>query len=119
MRHRQELGRAGEELALAFLAAGDFVLLARNVRTRYGELDLVGREGTVLVVVEVRARASLRCGTPEESLTYVKRRRLWMTAALLLPKWPAQAVRFDLVTVRFGQGEVDVRRYQHVVGRWV
>lgn len=118
MPSRQSLGRAGEELALAFLCAQGWRLVARNVRSRYGEVDLVGQEGEELVFVEVKARASLRCGTPEEALTERKRRRLWQTAASFLAGSPRMKVRFDLVAVRLTPGEVRVRRYRNVLGRW-
>lgn len=118
MRNRQDLGRAGEEIALGFLNAQGFRLTARNARCRYGEIDLVGREGEELVFVEVKTRATARCGTPEETLTVRKRRRLWQTAACLLEGCAPVPVRFDLVTVRMKRGEIRVRRYRNVVGRW-
>lgn len=93
-------------------------MVARHVRSRYGEIDLVGRESGQLVFVEVKTRASLRCGTPEEALTERKRRRLWQTAALFLAGGPSEPVRFDLVAVRVGEGELRVKRYRNVIGRW-
>lgn len=92
--------------------------MARNVRCRYGEVDLVGREGEELVFVEVKTRATARCGTPEETLTERKRRRLWRTAACYLQGRPWTAARFDLVAVRVGRGEMRLRRYRNVLGRW-
>src|SRR5690554_5120004 len=53
-----ELGQAWEELACSHLQAAGLALLARNFRTRFGELDLVMREAGVLVFVEVRYRAN-------------------------------------------------------------
>ncbi len=117
MPDRRNLGRAGEELALGFLSAQGWRLLARGVHSRYGELDLVGLEGEELVFVEVKTRASLRCGTPEEAWTGEKRRRLWKTAACYLSGRPPTRVRFDLVAVRVREGEIGVRRYRNVWGR--
>jgi putative endonuclease len=53
---RQALGRRGEELAAGHLRKLGFVVLARNVRTRHGEIDLIARRATVLVFVEVKTR---------------------------------------------------------------
>ena len=53
---RQHLGRIGEDLALAHLERLGYALVARNHRTRYGELDLVVFDGTSLVFVEVKTR---------------------------------------------------------------
>ncbi|MGE5552355.1 MAG: YraN family protein [Betaproteobacteria bacterium] len=118
MPNRQTLGRAGEELALKFLTAQGWRLLAQRFRSRYGELDLVGVEGDELVFVEVKTRATARCGTPEEALTEEKRRRLWKTAARFVGGQAPTRLRFDLVAVRVGAGEVAIRRYRNVWGRW-
>ncbi len=118
MPDRQRLGRTGEELALGFLSAQGWQLVARGVHSRYGELDLVGLEEEELVFVEVKTRGSLRCGTPEEAWTGEKRRRLWQTAACFLADRPPTRCRFDLVAVRIREGEVAVRRYRNAWGRW-
>ncbi|MGE5507096.1 MAG: YraN family protein [Chitinophagales bacterium] len=115
---RLVLGRAGEEVASAFLSARGWILLERNYRCRYGEIDLVGREGPVTVFVEVKTRASERCGSPEEALTWRKRRRLKEAAACYMKAVPTAPVRFDLVAVRVGEGEIRVKHYPNVVGRW-
>lgn len=92
--------------------------MARHVRSRYGEIDLVGREAGQLVFVEVKTRASLWCGTPEEAFTQRKRRRLWQTAASFLSGEGSEPVRFDLIAVRVGECELSVKRYRNVMGRW-
>ena len=96
----QRLGAAGEAAALARLEAAGLRLLARNVRSRHGELDLVMREGATLVFVEVRTRASTRHGGALASVDAAKRRRLLCAAAEFLAQHRelAQcACRFDIV----------------------
>ncbi|HHW15650.1 MAG TPA: YraN family protein [Firmicutes bacterium] len=115
---QQEVGRAGEEAALGFLCAQGWRLIGRNLRDRYGELDLVGLENGELVFVEVKARSGVRCGTPEEAWTPEKRRRLWKTAAHFLQQRAPARWRFDLVVVGFRPGAIAVRRYRNVWGRW-
>ena len=73
---RQRLGRAGEELVAAHLAAAGQTVMLRNWRCPAGEVDIVARDGDTLVLVEVRTRRSRRFGTPEESITPAKRARL-------------------------------------------
>src|SRR5690242_1385359 len=53
---RQHLGRTGEDLALAHLERLGYALVARNHRTRWGEIDLVVHDGRALVFVEVKTR---------------------------------------------------------------
>lgn len=73
-------GAEGERRAEAFLERHKLVLLQRNYRCRFGEIDLIMREGATLVFVEVRMRTNRNCGGAGESITERKRARLICTA---------------------------------------
>jgi putative endonuclease len=97
---RQSIGAAAEELAAAYLSARGLTLLARNVRCRAGEIDLVCQEGELLVMVEVRLRAGAGFGGALASVTPAKRRKLRRAARFALqhhPAWRARRMRFDVV----------------------
>ncbi len=81
---RQHLGRLGEQLALEHLERLGYELVARNHRTRFGELDLVVSDGRTLVFVEVKARRADRPGRPWESLHPRKRDQVRRMAAAFL-----------------------------------
>ena len=101
---RQHLGRIGEDLALAHLERLGYALVARNHRTRYGELDLVVFDGTTLVFVEVKTRRMNENGRgPWEALHERKRHQVRRMAAVFLlevtdrPHSPE--LRFDAIGV--------------------
>jgi putative endonuclease len=73
---RQALGAYGEDVPARHLAEAGMVLLDRNWRCAEGEIDLVLRDGPVLVVCEVKTRTSYLCGTPHEAITEAKLDRL-------------------------------------------
>ncbi len=73
---RHALGQLGEELAVRYLRQQGYVILERNYRCSYGEVDVVARDGDRLVFVEVRARRGTAFGSPEESVTPQKQQRL-------------------------------------------
>ena len=73
------MGDWGEEVAGKFLEARGFRILDRKYRCPRGEIDLVAMEGEELVFVEVRTRRSNLYGTPAESITPAKARRLVST----------------------------------------
>ena len=75
-RARRGLGRTGETLAAADLERRGYRIRERNWRCAAGELDLIAQDGDCLVIVEVRTRRGRDYGTPEESITADKRRRL-------------------------------------------
>lgn len=69
-------GARAEDAACAFLVRQGLAIVARNVRSRYGEIDIVARDGGVLVFVEVRLRSSRAFGGAASSITAAKRARL-------------------------------------------
>ncbi|MGC8916676.1 MAG: YraN family protein [Thermoanaerobaculum sp.] len=95
------LARMGEGLALLFLRLKGLRLEARNWRCSLGELDLVMRDGEVLVFVEVKTRASRLTGLPEEAVTEGKKAQLARLAKAYLAssKGPPPPCRFDVVAV--------------------
>lgn len=84
MGERQQLGLDGEEMAAAYLAEHGMAVVARNWRCRYGEIDIVAREGAALVFIEVKTRRSGRLGGPLVAVTPEKVARLRRLASLWL-----------------------------------
>ena len=96
-------GQCAEDIAALYLAARGLELLARNVRCKAGEIDLVCREGATLVLIEVRQRARADFGGALASVGVPKRRKLIRAARFLLhtcPAWRRRIVRFDVVAVQ-------------------
>lgn len=98
---KDALGAYGERVAAAHLVAQGMVVLERNWRCPAGEIDIVARDGDVLVFCEVKTRSSVAFGTPLEAVSARKAARLrrlaaaWMhERALRVPE-----VRIDLVGV--------------------
>jgi putative endonuclease len=85
---RQALGRWGEDQAAAYLAGAGYTLLGRNLRTPYGEIDLLMRQGETLVFVEVKTRAGTSLGYPEISVNARKQAHLLAAAQAYLQARP-------------------------------
>lgn len=95
-------GAWAEDLALRFLLDRGLALVTRNYRSRRGEIDLVMREGEVLVFVEVRYRRNRSFGAGTETVDWRKRSRLTASAAHFLHTHPGASrlpCRFDVVSV--------------------
>lgn len=99
---RQTLGKWGESLAAETLEQQGYILLERNARTPYGELDLVMRQGQTIVVVEVKTRSTPAFGLPEESVTRRKQEHLLHAAQHYLQSHPELGGdwRVDVVAIR-------------------
>jgi putative endonuclease len=126
---RRALGRLGEELAAAHLRGRGFRLLARNARTRRGEIDLIAFDGWSLVFCEVKCRcvrtalrpSDLR-GQPLQGLGARQRMRLRRLAAAWLAdqtraRPTAQLIRFDAIGVTVDRAG-RVLRLEHIESAW-
>jgi putative endonuclease len=126
-RGRRELGHSGEHLAAGHLESLGFRLLAHNVRTRYGEIDLIAFDGLTLAFVEVktrRAHAPLRAddAQPVSGLARRQRARLRRLAAAWLRQTVgerpfARVIRFDAIGVIVG-AHGELLRLEHIEGGW-
>jgi putative endonuclease len=99
---RQRIGQRAEDTAVGFLESQGLTVLLRNYRRRAGELDIVAREGALLVIAEVRTRSSERFGGAAASVDLRKQHRLLRAAAQLLQQRKDLAkcrVRFDVIVV--------------------
>ena len=76
MKHNQRIGRWGEQAAAEFLLQRGYVIVAQNVRTPYGEIDMIVKQGDITIFIEVKTRTSNRMGLPEESITPRKRQHM-------------------------------------------
>lgn len=98
----QLLGAAAEQAAADFLRAQGLEILDRNFRRRLGELDIIARDGDVLVIAEVRARSSDQFGGAAASVDSGKQTRLIRAAHQLLQQRRDLArlrVRFDVLAI--------------------
>ena len=114
--HKRRLGAWGEAVAARHLSRQGMILLDRNWRCDAGEIDLVLRDGRVLVVCEVKTRRTEAFGPPVAAVDRAKVARLRRLAARWLHAHQAQPddVRIDVVGVLAPHdGEVQV---EHVVG---
>lgn len=100
-------GDRAETHALEHLLGEGCALMARNFRSRFGEIDLIVRDGNALVFVEVRKRSASRFGTAADSIGPTKQQKLIATAHFYLTRYrQPPPCRFDAVLVD-GEGRVE------------
>jgi putative endonuclease len=125
---RRALGRLGEEMAAAHLERLGFAVVARNVRTRYGEIDMIAFNGEVLVFVEVKSRRAPKRRqrtAAEQPLAWLRTRqraRLRRLAAAWLhhtsrERPRAHTIRFDGIGVVVDEADTLVC-LDHIEGAW-
>lgn len=96
-----ETGRQGEELAAEWLLAQGFVLMYRNWKYSYFELDVVASKDNILHFIEVKTRTTETYGHPEEAVTAKKLERLMNAGEEFLhqhPEW--KRIQYDILSIR-------------------
>lgn len=104
MLDRKRLGDLGEQLAADLVQSQGFQILARNFRSKFGEIDIVAREEAVLVFIEVKCRFPGQFGVPEEAVTPWKIQKIIKTGDYYLTLRPNRldGPRVDVVAIEFG-----------------
>ena len=99
---RATIGRLGEDIAADYVTDAGWTVLDRNWRCRYGELDIIAVAGTVLVVVEVKTRASRMYGDPAEAVTPDKLARMRRATQVWLAGQDTwfSTIRFDVIAIQ-------------------
>jgi putative endonuclease len=99
---KKELGANGEEIAVRFLKNRGYRILERNYRTKLGEIDIIAEQGRDLVFIEVKTRSATRYGSPLESVTVPKQRKLARVAQEYVSKRGCRnrPARFDVVGIQ-------------------
>jgi putative endonuclease len=108
-------GTRSEDEAGRHLESKGHVILERNFRAMRGEIDLITRDGNVLVFVEVKSAASDRFGPPEERVTWRKRRQIGKVALAYITNRGLERsdCRFDVVSVIRSAGETEIRHIEN------
>ncbi|MBC8336118.1 MAG: YraN family protein [Anaerolineales bacterium] len=98
-KHNQKIGGWGEEIAAVYLQEKGYQLVDRNVRTPYGEIDLIVRRDEITVFVEVKTRTSARYGYPEESINARKQEHMFAAAEYYSQEKALEHWQIDAVSV--------------------
>ena len=111
------LGAWGEEKAARFLMDQGYHIIQRNYHSRYGEIDLIAKEGETLVFVEVKYRRNDKMGDPKEAVDRKKQKKISMTASYYLMRECGRMdipCRFDVAAVLGEQIEVVKNAFEYL-----
>ena len=111
MKHNQRIGKWGEDTAAEYLTQHGYEIIARNIRTPYGEIDIVARQGDMTIFVEVKTRTSNKMGLPEESITPRKREHMLAAADHYSAEHEIDHWQIDVIAIEGKPGSKSVITY--------
>jgi len=95
------IGNYGENLAREYIEKKGYIILEENFLCKLGEIDIIAKDNNYICFIEVKTRSSKRYGTPLESITNAKKRKLYKTAQyyICLKNIHKSYFRFDAIEV--------------------
>lgn len=107
-----KLGKDGEELAIRFLKKKGYIIVERNYRTPFGEIDIIAKDGEVVVFAEVKTRADETFGRPFEAVDWKKKDKIRKVALSFLKRLKKEPpARFDVLSI---STEGDSKHIEHI-----
>jgi putative endonuclease len=110
-RLRRKIGQWGENMAYQFYENKGYSIIAKNVHTPYGEIDLIVKKSAQLAFVEVKTRTSMAFGYPEESISETKRIHMIQSAEAFLQENPefGESWQIDVLSIQRLRGSGEIR----------
>lgn len=104
-----ELGKYGEELASRYLKKNGYIILERNYKCIYGEVDIIAKNNDCIVFVEIKTRKKIREIMPEDSIGYSKKQHLLKSAEYYISTLPDEVnYRFDVVSIELNDLQPEI-----------
>lgn len=118
MRIVNPIGKKGEDIAYEYLVKKGYIILERNYRKSYGEIDIIATKDNILVFIEVKTRTSNKFGSPLESVTPRKLQSILKTAeyySMVHQELPKE-LRIDAISVLLVKGEIVIEHVKNASG---
>ena len=114
-----QVGKKGEDIAVGYLSHQGVSVFLRNVRTPYGEIDIIGEDNGCLIFVEVKARRNQSFGFPEEAVHARKQEHMVNSAIFYLQENFEEEIdwRIDVIAVNFAikDESPQIRRFKNAI----
>jgi putative endonuclease len=98
-KYNKEIGAWGEEVAADWLAKRGYKIIARNIRTPYGEIDIIAQQGDVTIFVEVKTLTSSKNLLPEHNITPRKKEHMFNCAQHYASEYEVDHWQIDVISV--------------------
>ncbi len=115
MSHNQNVGRWGEQAAADYLLARGYEILGTNVRTPYGEIDLIACKQNRITFVEVKTRKTTSLGPPEISVSARKQEHLQSCASYYAQAHEIDHWQIDVIAIELRNGQPKIVHFENAV----
>lgn len=113
----QRIGQWGESIAAEYLEMHGYIVVTRNARTPYGEIDIVAEKDGLTIFVEVKTRTTKKFGPPEIAVTRRKQEHMMATAEYFAQKNEIEHWQIDVIAVERNNDSVpEILHFENALG---
>ncbi|MBL8098546.1 MAG: YraN family protein [Anaerolineales bacterium] len=113
-KHNQQLGKWGEETAAQWLAEHGYEIVAQNIRTPYGEIDIIAKQKDITVFVEVKTLTSSKNFFPEQQITARKREHMLNAAQHYATENNINHWQIDVIAIE-GKQDPQITHFENAI----
>ena len=113
-KHNQELGKWGEETAVQWLTEHGYEIIAQNIRTPYGEIDIVAKQKDITIFVEVKTLTSSKNFFPEQQITARKREHMLNAAQHYASENNINHWQIDVIAIE-GKQDPQITHFENAI----
>ena len=114
----KEIGNWGEQIAADYLHNHNVKIVGRNIRTNYGEIDIIGQKDGVLIFFEVKTRRTENFGNPEDAVNYIKKEHMKNSALEFIQSNQDMEMdwRIDVIAIQVGKkNKLQIRWFKNAI----
>ena len=114
----KEFGDWGEQIAVDYLNDHNVKIIGRNIRTNYGEIDILGQKDGILIFFEVKTRRTENFGNPEDAVNYIKQEHMKNSAIEFIQSNANMEIdwRIDVIGIYTGKNnKLQIRWFKNAI----
>lgn len=114
----KEFGDWGEQIAVDYLIDQNVKIIGRNIRTNYGEIDILGQKDGILIFFEVKTRRTENFGNPEDAVNYIKQEHMKNSAIEYIQSNSDMEIdwRIDVIAIYTGKNnKLQIRWFKNAI----
>ncbi len=112
-KEKNEIGKAGEEIALDFFKNKGYRIMEKNYKTVFGEIDIIAKDKDTIVFIEVKTRTDISFGYPFEAVNPKKRKKIKNVALSYMKRFKKELPsRFDVLSINFEEGRNKIEHFK-------
>jgi putative endonuclease len=112
---RKTTGQVGEDLAAKYLRRQGFKILKKNLRNHLGEIDILAKEKSDIVIIEVKTKSTGSFGEGWEMVNYFKKLKLLQLAKELQKEYSSITIRIDVISIDLSKDKPEIKHFKNAV----